>query len=195
MTREGLFNGVTFVVVDVETTGLYPDRGDRVCELAAIKFDFDGERGRLQTLINPEKPIPPFSTGIHGISDAMVAGAPRFADVADAFQRLIGGTVLLAQNASFDLGFLKSEFTRANRMLQVDRVLDTIGLAKADKGLPNYKLATLAKAYGIPVKEAHRSEADCDVTMQIFLRAADSLVRDGKVKGLADLERLGRPFP
>lgn len=195
MARESLFDGVIFVVADVETTGLFHDRGDRVCELAAIKFDFGGERGRFQTLINPGMAVPPGSTQIHGISDAMVAGAPRFADVADAFQRFIGGTVLLAQNANFDLGFLKSEFVRANKLLQVDRVLDTIGLAKADKGLPNYKLGTLAKAYGIPVKEAHRSEADCEVTMQIFLRAADDLVRDGKVKGLGDLERLGRPLP
>lgn len=195
MARENAFDGVLFTVVDVETTGLYPDRGDRVCELAAIKFDFAGERGRFQTLVHPDRPIPPQSSMIHGISDAMVAGAPKFPAIVDAFQRFIAGTVLLAQNASFDLGFLKSEFTKANRMLQVDRVLDTIALVKAYKSLPNYKLAGLVKVYGITVKTAHRSEADCEAAMQVFLKAADDLVREGKVRTLGDLERLGRPLP
>jgi DNA polymerase-3 subunit alpha (Gram-positive type) len=187
------FNGALFTVVDVETTGLKSDDGDRICELGAIKFSIGAERGRFSTLINPRREIPAGAVKVHGINDEMVAAAPGFEEIAAAFERFISGTVLVAQNAGFDLGFLRAEFKRMGRDLRIDHALDTIALVKSYRSLRRYDLDTLASHYGVAVGKRHRSVEDCAITMEVFCRAVGELGEAGRVKGLGDLLRLGRP--
>jgi DNA polymerase III epsilon subunit family exonuclease len=189
----GPLNGTIFAVVDVETTGLKPESGDRVCELGAIKFTLEGERGRFSTLVNPERPMPPEVQKVHGISDEMVRPAPAFGRVAGAFERFMAGCVLVAQNASFDLKFLRAELQRVGRRPAFDVVVDTIALVKSYRSLEQYNLDRLAEHYGIPTGTRHRSVEDCAITMEVFRRAVRDLTAAGRVKSLADLARVGRP--
>ena len=186
------FNGALFTVVDVETTGLKADDGDRVCELGAIKFSVEAERGRFSTLINPRRPIPSGAQKVHGISDVMVEAAPGFEDIIEPFERFLRGTVLVAQNAGFDLGFLRAEFKRVGSDLKVDHAVDTIALVKSYRSLDQYNLDALAAHYGIKMGARHRSVEDCAITMEVFRRAVADLGAAGRLKSLGDLLRLGR---
>ncbi len=117
---------VTFL--DLETTGATPLR-DRITEIALVRFDHGVETLRWQTLVNPQQPIPPFIQSLTGISDAMVADAPLFAEVADKLLALLEGSVLAAHNVRFDHGFLKSEFKRLGITLR-QKVLCTVKLSR-----------------------------------------------------------------
>lgn len=189
----GGLNGALFTVVDVETTGLKFDDGDRICELGAIKFSLGGERGRFSSLINPRRPIPPGAQKVHGITDEMVSRAPGFEDVTAPFEHFISGSVLVAQNAKFDLGFLRSEFRRLGRDLRVDHAVDTISLVKSYRSLHQYNLDALAAHYGIQMGTRHRSVEDCAITMEVFQRAVRELSEAGRLQSLGDILRLGKP--
>ncbi|QDC43523.1 exonuclease domain-containing protein [Methylophilus medardicus] len=117
---------VTFL--DLETTGATPLR-DRITEIALVRFDHGIETVRWQTLVNPQQPIPPFIQSLTGISDAMVADAPLFSEVADKLLALLEGSVLAAHNVRFDHGFLKSEFKRLGITLR-QKVLCTVKLSR-----------------------------------------------------------------
>lgn len=117
---------ITFL--DLETTGATPLR-DRITEIALVRFDDGVETVRWQTLVNPQQPIPPFIQSLTGISDAMVADAPLFAEVADKLLALLEGSVIAAHNVRFDHGFLKSEFKRLNITLR-QKVLCTVKLSR-----------------------------------------------------------------
>ncbi|WP_434582127.1 exonuclease domain-containing protein [Carbonactinospora thermoautotrophica] len=97
---------VTFVVVDLETTGNSPP-GAGITEIGAVKVRGGQVLGEFHTLVDPGTPIPPFITVLTGITDQMVAGAPGIADVLPRFLEFAGGSVLVAHNAPFDVGFLK----------------------------------------------------------------------------------------
>lgn len=117
---------VTFL--DLETTGATPLR-DRITEIALVRFDHGIETVRWQTLVNPQQPIPPFIQSLTGISDAMVADAPLFSEVADKLLALLEGSVLAAHNVRFDHGFLKAEFKRLGITLR-QKVLCTVKLSR-----------------------------------------------------------------
>ena len=97
-----------FTIFDVETTGMSPEN-DRIVELAAVRVDRDGSLTRFQSLINPGRRIPPKAVSVHHITDEMVSGAPRFAEVGRRFLTLAEESTLVAHNAFFDLGFLVDE--------------------------------------------------------------------------------------
>ena len=102
----------TFVAFDTETTGLVAST-ERVIELSGVRFSFDGELDRFETLFDPQRPIPPDSIRMHGIKDEDVQGQPLFADAVGGFLRLVDGTVVLAHNAEFDVSFLAHEAHRS----------------------------------------------------------------------------------
>jgi DNA polymerase-3 subunit epsilon len=98
---------VTFVVVDLETTGGAPASCE-ITEIGAVKVRGGERLGEFQTLVDPGVPIPPFISVLTGISDSMVAGAPRLGAALTAFLEFAGDAVLVAHNAPFDVGFLKA---------------------------------------------------------------------------------------
>jgi len=174
---------VRFVAFDFETTGLSPER-DRVVEIGAVAFRMaldesgpDGqpwraiEDGSFETLIHPGRPIPPEVSAIHGIDDLAVSGAPSFAEAAARFLPFIDGSILVAHNAPFDLGFLRAETARAGLENPPNPAYDTIAIAKtAISGLPSYSLKSLASAFGIVQTVAHRGGDDAKVCMNLFSR-------------------------
>jgi DNA polymerase III epsilon subunit family exonuclease len=176
----------TFVVFDVETTGLSCRRGGRICEVGALKLKGDVEFGRFQSLVNPERPIPPAITAIHHITDAMVAGAPTFREIAADFLGFAEGGVLAAYNAPFDIGFLSTELGRLGTPAWDAPAVDVLILARRLLPGIRHRLCQVASFLEIPFPVQHRALADVEVTAKVFRRL---LARMGE-QGLPTLEEL-----
>ncbi len=169
-----------FIVVDVETSGLQPNR-HRVLSVAALTLDSTGQvTEEFHTLLDPG--CDPGPVHIHGLTAEVLRGAPRFEQVHPRLTALLTGRVLVAHNAVFDFGFLAGEFDRAGGTLPVQRRLCTLALARRI-GLPtpDYTLATLASYYGVPQVRAHDALDDTRVLAHV-LRA---LVADAARLGIA----------
>lgn len=171
----------SFVVFDIESTGLYKETC-RITEIGAVKI-VDGEIvDRFSTFINPECKIPRNITELTSISDSMVADAPKFAEIIDEFKTFCRGSVMVAHNANFDMGFMKAEAERAGSTFDMP-YLDTVVLARCMyKDLPNYKLDTLCKHLNVILMHHHRAVDDAEATAQAFVKMLDTLNRNGKTE-------------
>ncbi|MBE1610283.1 3'-5' exonuclease [Actinopolymorpha pittospori] len=149
-----------YAIVDVETTGFSPNRGDRVIEIAIARVDAFGRiEDEYATLLSPEGR----DTGpvfVHGISNESVRDAPTFRDVAGDILARLEGAVLVAHNAIFEERFLAAEFARAGIKTGPVPALCTLWLAQRTLAMPNYKLATLARHRNIPLADAHAALGD-----------------------------------
>lgn len=188
-------------VVDVETTGLYAESGDRVIEVAVLRAMPGRAPESWSVLIDPERPIPAGASAVNGITHALLAGAPRFADVAEAVAERLDGAVLLAHNASFDLSFLAAEFALAGVDPPSRPALCTLTLARRKFRFASNALGNVARAFGVPASGAHRAEADVRMTLAIWQHMQATLIQRG-VRTLGDAERaqggplrLGAPAP
>ena len=159
------------VVIDTETTGLDP-RKAWIVEIAAVRL----VAGRLQPktefrrLVRPGGPIPKLATGIHGIDDASVAGAPAFADIWPELSTFIGGAVVIGHAIGFDLAVLKRECERAGIGWTRPHTLDTRLLAEvAEPDLAGYSLDSLAAWLGVEITDRHSALGDALACARIFL--------------------------
>ncbi len=161
---------VTFVVVDLETTGGSPATA-AITEIGAVKVCGGEVQGEFQTLVNPGEPIPPFIAVLTGITDALVAGAPRLPAVLPAFLEFAHGSVLVAHNAPFDLGFLKAACARSEVAWPAFDSVDTARLARrvlTRDEAPNCKLATLARILRARTTPNHRALDDARATVDVL---------------------------
>ena len=162
---------VTFVVVDLETTGGSPQSCE-ITEIGAVKVRGGRLLGEFQTLVNPGVPIPPFISVLTGISDGMVATAPRLGTVVPAFLEFTGpDAVLVAHNAPFDIGFLKAACAATGHAWPGNRVLDTARLARqvvTRDEAPNCKLSSLARLFRAGTTPDHRALSDARATVDVL---------------------------
>ena len=170
----------SFVVVDVETTGTRAYHGDRITEIAAVVVR-DGEiREVYETLVNPQRPIPPFVTALTNITWAMVKNAPTFDRVAPDVIRVLEGGVFVAHNATFDWRFVSSELSRCAQQKLLGRKLCTVNLAR--KVLPHLSrrsLDYLARYYGVEIRGRHRAGGDAIATAKCLIRMLSELSQRG----------------
>ncbi|TXL62809.1 DEDD exonuclease domain-containing protein [Aeromicrobium terrae] len=162
---------VTFCVVDLETTGGSPAQGCKITEIGAVKVRGGEVLGELQTLVNPDESIPAFITVLTGITDAMVIHAPRIAEVMPSFLEFARGSVLVAHNAPFDVGFLKHYSRELGIPWPRFEVLDTAVLARRTllrDEVPNVKLATLARHFRATTTPNHRALEDARATVDVL---------------------------
>ena len=180
-TACGGFEG-DFVIFDLETTGLDAGR-ERITEIGAVLLREGQVVERFNTFVNPGKPIPANITHLTGITDDMVREAPGESAALQAFQEFAGDRVLVAHNASFDMGFVRARGAAFGRSFP-NPVLDTLALARAIyTDMRRHKLDTLAKKLGIKLEGHHRAVNDAEATARIFLRmAAEVETRHGKVE-------------
>jgi|ERR1041385_726694 DNA polymerase III epsilon subunit family exonuclease len=178
-----------FLVVDVETTGLSPDGGDRVCEIGAVKIRGGAVIESFGSLINPERPISAGAYAVNRISPAMVEDAPRFSDVAEKIRTLMEHSVLVAYNAPFDVSFLNSELRLGGHPLIKNTVVDALALARQLlPGLGRYPQANVAQVVGIAFPVKHRALEDVMVTAKIFTLFV-SIMKANNLDTVADLNR------
>lgn len=158
------------VIVDLETTGGRAS-WDRITEVGLIEIDADGSVREWSTLINPGCGIPPHIQWLTGISNEMVADAPRFEDVARELHERLAGRLFIAHNARFDYGFLRNEFGRSGLRF-FTRPLCTVRLSRAlYPESPRHNLDTLIARHGIVMESRHRALADARAVYE-FLRIA-----------------------
>lgn len=180
-----------FVVVDTETTGLWPASCE-IIDIAAIRFRNYKPVEKFTTLLSSKKPIPKEITSINGITDKMVAGCPLFQQVAQSLVDFIGDDNLVGHNLPFDLSFIVrygADVTLKKRKyydtLEIsrktvkqlrkkwDKELESYEIDYDSDGIENYKLVTLCQWYGISNPDAHRAESDALATGFLFKALAD----------------------
>ena len=162
---------VTFCVVDLETTGGSAAKGSKITEIGAVKVRGGEVMGEFQTLVNPDEKIPAFITVLTGITDQMVIDAPRIAGVLPSFLEFATGSVLVAHNAPFDIGFLKFFCKQLDYEWPKFEVLDTIVLAHKTltrDEVPNFKLSTLAARFHTTTSPNHRALDDARATVDVL---------------------------
>ncbi len=139
------------VILDTETTGLDPKKGDRLIEIGCIEIFNRIPTGReYHCFINPERDVPAEAEAIHGLSTDFLKGKPLFRRIARDFLQFIGDDTLVIHNAQFDIGFLNSELDRAGLgSISMDRVVDTLALARRKHPAGPNNLDALCKRYGI----------------------------------------------
>jgi len=177
---------VVFTVLDVETTGLNPHFGDRVCEIALLRCEGGRESGRFHSLINPGRAISPGAFAVNHIRDEDLIDAPVFADIAAQVLEMLGDSVIVAHNAPFDLGFLASELSISRLPFIDNLVVDTLALARHCFSFPSNSLPNVACYLGIDTWGQHRALGDVLTTRQVLDRFLVDLAHRG-VYTLGDL--------
>ena len=191
-SRSRALDSLSYVVVDVETTGGSPWGGDRITEFCAVTVA-NGQIGNIfETLINPQRPIPPAVTRLTRITWDMVRSAPTIRDVAPRIADVLRGHLFVAHNAAFDWRFVSSELSRYAGQEVSGEKLCTVKLARAV--VPNIRrrsLDSLAYYYGIENHARHRAGGDALATAKVLLRLLDA-ARDRGCETLEDLRMLTR---
>jgi DNA polymerase-3 subunit epsilon len=161
---------VTFVVLDLETTG-GSAAVDAITEVGAVKMRGGEQLGELATLVDPGSGIPPMIVALTGITQAMVTGAPRIERVLPSLLEFLAGSVLVAHNSPFDTGFLRAACERHGLAWPKPPVLCTARLARAvlsrDEA-PSARLSALAELFGSTVRPTHRALDDARATVQVL---------------------------
>lgn len=168
---EQLLSEITFTVFDTETTGLNPAQGDAIIQIGAARIVHGKLRDSevFDQLVDPERNIPAATIPIHGITQDMVQGKPRIAQVLPAFHAFALDTVLVAHNAAFDMKFLQLQEAQSGVAFR-QPVLDTLLLsAVVHPNQASHRLEAIAERFGITVQGRHTALGDARVTAQIWL--------------------------
>ncbi len=161
-----------FAVVDIETTGSTPQSAG-ITEIAIVIHNGVEVTGKYVTLINPRQKIPPFIVNMTGISDAMVANAPLFEEVAPQIFNLLNGRIFVAHNVSFDYSFVHYLLWKCGFQWSAPK-LCTIKLSRrVFPGLEKYGLGSLTRDLGIRIEGRHRAWGDAAATAQVLTMAIE----------------------
>ena len=183
---------VEFTIFDTETTGLEPDFGDRIIEIAAIKLKDNVLGDTFQTLVNPQRKVSAAAFDVNHISEEMLKEAPSIDKVLPQFLDFVKGTVLCSYNAGFDLAFLENEAKLLNLTLPQDLIVVDI-LSMARRLLPNlerHALWFIAQIMDIKATQQHRALSDVELTIKVFNKLSAIL----KEKGLNDFLQFNSLF-
>ena len=164
-----------FAFLDLETTGLSPWFGDRICEVGIVISEGKRIRKQYRQLVNPERLLSLGAASTNGLSDEDLKSAPLFAQVADEVLHWLRGAVVVCHNAQFDIQFLDSEFKRLGHEIQIPNLIDTLHLARQFFDLPSYCLLSLAEAFHVPITTAHRALDDALTLRGVFFAMMEKL--------------------
>jgi DNA polymerase-3 subunit epsilon len=193
------------VVLDTETTGLDPKTGDRLVEIACIELVNRFPTKRVwHEYFNPQRSMPREAFAVHGLSTEFLSGKPLFASLASDFLEFIGEDTLVIHNANFDIGFLNHELAQVNLpIIRMDRVIDTLGLARRKHpGAPN-NLDALCRRYNVDAsaRTVHGALVDTELLADVYIaliggqQAQLDLNPDSGRGGGANAARAKRPIP
>lgn len=168
----GRGNNNRLVFIDVETTGLDPAKGHRIIEIGAIAMENNQLISEFQSLVHVSYPIPRHVTKTHGITNEMLAGQPTPEQIYPNLKDFISDSLLIAHNADFDIGFLRSEFGRLNLRIQNQSICTLKISRRRYPRMPNYKLSTVYRnLVGTQPTDArkHRALEDARMVAAIWM--------------------------
>ncbi|WP_378932875.1 ATP-dependent DNA helicase DinG [Metabacillus herbersteinensis] len=183
-----------FVVIDIETTGNAPKRGDKIIQIAAVVIQDGNIVDRYMSFVNPMQSIPPFIEQLTGISNEMVQDAPAFEEIAENIVSLLEDAYFVAHNVYFDLSFLQEELQRCGYSSFTGPILDTVELSRIT--LPtarSFKLSELCDELEIQHLNPHRADSDAEVTALLLLHIFIKLSKLPSIT-LQYLSKLSRSF-
>jgi DNA polymerase III epsilon subunit family exonuclease len=178
---------MSFVVVDIETTGLSKNY-HKITEIAALRVKNGEVRQEFHTLVNPQVRIPSFITRLTGIDNAMVKDAPSIEESMPAFVKFLGDDIFVAHNATFDYGFLSSAAARQAILMDSDRLCTRKLANRLLPELPSKRLGVICEHMGITNMSAHRAMGDAQATVCVLNNFLDQL----KCRGITEREALLR---
>lgn len=165
-----------FAFLDIETTGLSPWFGDRICQVAVIGTEGKRIKRTLDLLIDPERELSPSAVHINKLDGRALKGRPRFAEIADQLAEALTDAVIVCHNAKFDIQFLDNEYRRLGRTIEFPNLIDTLILARDHYELPSYSLSRLSQDFQVSTYiEGSRAFADAITAKNLFFAMADSL--------------------
>lgn len=156
-----------YSIIDIEATGGNSKIG-RITEIAVYRFDGNEIVDQFNSLVNPERKIPPYVQRLTGIDNRMAAKAPRFADIAHEVNRITLDSCFVAHNVKFDYSFFQMEYASIGLEFKRER-LCTLQLSESlIPEVPSYGLGKLCKALEIPLEGRHRAQGDALATLKLF---------------------------
>jgi len=164
------FEEAEFTIYDTETTGLDPECGDRIVEIAAVRVRSGQRLGSFQSFIDPGRPISPAAFAVNKITPEMLSSAPKAEEILPKFLDFIKGSCLCSYNAGFDMGFLRKELALSRLELPPGTdVVDILTMSrKLLPGLERYPLWAVAEKLGVRRKQEHRAMSDVEMTLEVF---------------------------
>jgi DNA polymerase-3 subunit epsilon len=163
-----------YAIVDIETTGGHA-AGNGITEIAVYIHDGQGVVDEFHTLINPQQKIPLYITALTGISNAMVASAPAFEEVADKIYALLTDQVFVAHNVNFDYSFVKHHLKKSGYELNAKKICTVRLGRKVFPGLTSYSLGNLCRTVGVEIENRHRAMGDAKATVILF----EKMIKEG----------------
>lgn len=161
------------IVFDTETTGLSFSAGHRLVEIGCVELINRVPTGRhFHRYVNPDRDMPVEAFAVHGLSAAFLADKPRFHEICDELVEFLGDCPLIAHNAMFDLGFMNGELKACGRaLLTVDRIVDTLQIARTKHPGAKHTLDALCVRYGVDLsaRELHGALLDAQLLAQVFI--------------------------
>ncbi|MEQ1677297.1 MAG: exonuclease domain-containing protein [Chitinophagaceae bacterium] len=156
-----------YAIVDIETTGSYA-AANSITEISIHVFDGEKVVDVFETLISPGQPIPHYIQAMTGINDKMVAGAPRFEQVAEKIYTLLHDKIFIAHSVSFDYSFIKAHLKESGYDLNCKKLCTVRLSRKIFPGFPSYSLGKLCESLGITIYDRHRAGGDTAATVKVF---------------------------
>ena len=170
-----------FAFLDIETTGLSPWFGDRICQIAVVLTEGKRIKTTLDLILNPEHEISPAAFHINKLDEEKLSAAPRFEDVTKQLEALLNDSVIVCHNAQFDLQFLDNEYHKLGLRVEYPNLIDTLVLAREYFDLPSYTLGYLAEAFNLSNRlQTSRAMSDALAAKNIFFTMMDALKPNGK---------------
>ena len=165
-----------FIVLDIETSGLSPNKGGRIIEIGAVKLINGNIVEEFEQLLYPEMKIYQKTTDLTGITNEMLLNQPVFREVLPKFHKFISNSTIVAHNANFDWErFLKHYFNQVG-IRPKNQVIDTLAIAKNNyPNLQSYKLGELCKYFNIDLENAHRAIHDARATSQLLIKLKNNI--------------------
>lgn len=176
----------TYIIIDCETTGIYPEKGARVCEIGALKIEKGKVTETFQRLINPGISMPAEASAVNGIYDFELINAPFFKDIAEDFLQFIADKPLFGYKIGFDSSFLDNELIFIQKKPLNNLQYDVLVLARSFFSLPKYKLTEVAKYLNLDIKGSHRALKDCQLTFAVLQK----MMPDIESRALNDMKIL-----
>ena len=170
-----------FAFLDIETTGLSPWFGDRICQIAIVLTEGKRIKSTLDLLINPGRGLSPAASHINGLDESKLSAAPMFEEITDKLEAALKDAVVVCHNAKFDIQFLDNEYRKLGRSIEYPNLIDTLLLAREYFDLPSYSLHHLAEDFSISRNsQGSRAMADALTAKNLFFAMMDTLKPNGK---------------